>query len=760
MPTAPSSLAIAETAILHLVNGTISNKAAALITWTNNAPSTAEHHVEWSGDSGSTWKPGGVANVGDASLLVTGIPLTAANLTFRAYAVDNTGTSTVATTSQIATPVLATVGNGPTAPGSLAVVGSPTNRTVTLSWEDQSANEAYFEVEVTCGDRGVRSVYIPGTVETATIDVQDWFGRLYPPGYSVALQLFSARVRAIGGKGTTSNYPKIFGAWSSSVTFKMGAPTIYVTSATSVIAEVGAAFSYKILTNTPATSWLAGSDFPAGLDIADDTISGTPTEAGVTIVEINVGDGATSATLLLRFDIRISSLYFQSARTATAFIGVAFTYTIVARVLNSVGQPTITFGADNLPNWLSLAGNTLTGTPVEAGVHEIVITGNTASAASSITLVVTVPALVINGNASLFTVVGQPLLEQLTSTPAGAVFSLTDDAPAWLNIDEKGRLVGTPPEEDLNEDIPVDVIATIGTTSVSKTMTITVADPFTIDDVIVGRVGELIAKEIRFNGAADTDPDHPGSTEIILWDGSNLPQGVALTNEDGSGSNLFIIARKILLLGKPTEEGEFYCLVTVRAGRVGTHGDYDAPILAENHYDVFQRHFTLRITGGLYFAWFHDLPERYDLQVFLQDRTVASYRFQGDEGLWLKQGEHRILYVIFRDGTTAKPGHAIVADDITTVRLILRPPNNLDAEPYLEIGGDVVIETIDGNTVFKLEFDVESEAIEAAFSVLNEAPGAEPFAVSLAAVAEIEWTLDTLHRSRTFPAAIAQAVTL
>ena len=120
------------------------------------------------------------------------------------------------------------------------------------------------------------------------------------------------------------------------------------------------------------------SGLPSWLTLTDNTLSGTPTEGDtgseITITATDDGDGALTATQI--FTIVVTPVNdaptITSTVVTTATEDIAYTYTITTE---DVDGDEVTVSASGLPSWLTLSGNTLSGTPTEGETgSEITIT--------------------------------------------------------------------------------------------------------------------------------------------------------------------------------------------------------------------------------------------------------------------------------------------------------------------------------------------------------------------------------------------------
>src|SRR5216684_2049274 len=191
---------------------------------------------------------------------------------------------------------------------------------------------------------------------------------------------------------------------------------------------VGVAF-LSTITAPPGTT-ITAANLPAGLTLAGNIVSGTPTGAGTGTITVQTSCGSTATASIAVAACAAPTL------TASSFGGTAglpFLSTITA-------TPGSTITASGLPAGLALAGNIISGTPSTAGTVHVTATA-ACGATASVDLVIdpcvlpTVTATVLSGTAGL------PFASILT-VPPGATLSVTG-LPAGLSLN--GNVIsGTP----------------------------------------------------------------------------------------------------------------------------------------------------------------------------------------------------------------------------------------------------------------------------------------------------------------------------
>ena len=166
-----------------------------------------------------------------------------------------------------------------------------------------------------------------------------------------------------------------------------------ITSASTTSGTVNQTFSYQITGSNSPTSFNA-TNLPAGLSVNTGTgaITGTPSGAGTSSVTISATNASGTGTASLSITINpppSSPPVITSATTASANVGVSFTYNITAS--NSPAS----YNATNLPAGLSVNTGTgaITGQPTTAGTTNVTISATNNAGTGSATLAITVTAL-------------------------------------------------------------------------------------------------------------------------------------------------------------------------------------------------------------------------------------------------------------------------------------------------------------------------------------------------------------------------------
>ena len=325
-----------------------------------------------------------------------------------------------------------------------------------------------------------------------------------------------------------------------------------ITGPANASGEVGQAVSVQVgATGNPAAYSATG--LPGGLSINASTglISGTPTEAGISVAAVTatnlLGSGTAPITITIvgsGSGTPVTVPEITSPIAASGEVGQALSYQVGA-----TGDP-MSYGATGLPAGLSInvATGLISGVPISAGVTTAVLTATNAQGSGSAPVTVTVapngsmaptaPPM-ISSPAAASSEVGQAFSYQIAATGNPISYGAMG-LPAGLSINDfTGLISGTPSQAG---SFTADVTATngLGTGSAALTLTIvaggsgasqtpTVISPATAS----GRVGEFLSYQIAATGSPTS------------YAAAGLPAGLKI--DTGTG----------LISGTPAEAGMF-----------------------------------------------------------------------------------------------------------------------------------------------------------------------------------------------------------
>ena len=284
--------------------------------------------------------------------------------------------------------------------------------------------------------------------------------------------------------------------------FVNDAPTITSTAVTTATEDI--AYTYTITTEDVDGDivTVSATGLPSWLTLSGNTLSGTPTE-GDTVSEITItatddGDGALTATQI--FTIVVIPVNdaptITSTSVTTATEDIAYTYTITTE---DVDGDVVTVSASGLPSWLTLSGDTLSGTPTEGDTgSEITITatddGDGALTATQIFTIVVTPV----NDAPVAVADTATVLEDAEATSIDVLTNDTDEEgdPLTLvsvttsgtgTVTVNGTLVEYTPAVDFNGTEEVSYTVSDGLLTSAGVLTITVTPvndaPIAIEDI-------------------------------------------------------------------------------------------------------------------------------------------------------------------------------------------------------------------------------------------------------------------------------------
>ena len=258
-----------------------------------------------------------------------------------------------------------------------------------------------------------------------------------------------------------------------------------ITSSLAATGAVNAAFSYTITASGTGPVSFSAAPLPDGITLSGSSLSGTPTDAGTTSVTLGAVNAAGSDSKTLVITINPAGAPgITSALTATGNVGSAFSYQITAS-----GNTPVALDATNLPAGLSLAGDTISGTPTTTGVANVTLTATNALGTDTKLLEVTINPAGAPTITSPLTATGQATQTfsyTIAASGTGVTYAATG-TPAWLTLAGAG-LSGTP---DAPGNYAIQLTATNASGSDAKTLRLTVtpanSSPPVVTDISVSR---------------------------------------------------------------------------------------------------------------------------------------------------------------------------------------------------------------------------------------------------------------------------------
>jgi hypothetical protein len=238
-----------------------------------------------------------------------------------------------------------------------------------------------------------------------------------------------------------------------------------ITSTPPAAAAAGATFTYNVTATGSPAPVISASGLPGWLSLSGSTLTGTPSTADVGttgVITVTAANSAGRDDQMFQINV-VNGPVITSTPPVTATINTPWSYDVVAG-----GVPAPVISVSGLPAWLSLSGDTISGTPQPG---DIGLTG-----------IITVTATNSGGiDTQDFQIDVQGLPPQITSAPVltvneGALYSYIVSAtgtpapmlsasglPAWLSFNPAtGEFGGTPTSADVGFTGLVSVNATNG----------------------------------------------------------------------------------------------------------------------------------------------------------------------------------------------------------------------------------------------------------------------------------------------------------
>jgi hypothetical protein len=177
-------------------------------------------------------------------------------------------------------------------------------------------------------------------------------------GTPTVLGVFSVNISAIndGGSGTAT------------LAIAINLPIPIISSSLSDNAPLGIAYGYSITaSNTPNSYGAIGLPNGLSVNLLTGSIFGIPSQLGVYSVNISATNGGGTGIASLTITVNLPIPIISSPLTYSAFMGIAFNYSIIAS-----SSPT-SYGATTLPAGLALntATGEIYGTPSDLGVFNV-----------------------------------------------------------------------------------------------------------------------------------------------------------------------------------------------------------------------------------------------------------------------------------------------------------------------------------------------------------------------------------------------------
>jgi hypothetical protein len=367
---------------------------------------------------------------------------------------------------------------------------------------------------------------------------------------------YSIEVEVTDGYGGTDNQ-----SFTLTVDNSNRAPSITSNAPTTV--SEGGNYSYDISGSDPDGDNLTYSldSGPSWLSLSGKTLSGNPgyNSAGSYDVTVKASDGNASDSQSFTITVDNSNRPPSIDSNAPTQINEGDDYSYEISASDPDGDD-LTYNLTESPNWASISGNTITGSPgySDSGGHAFVVKVSDGNASDSQSFTVTVgvsdrgPS--INSSPPTSAVEGEEYSYVMeASDPDGDEISYTlDEGTSWLTLDGN-HLHGTPGKE-AQGDHPIKVNVTAGGKNDTQSYTLTVDNtnqPPTINSSPVKSGKEAKTYEYVINASdpdednltysLDTGPDFVSVTENRLTGKPGYNQAgeyeVALTVSDGNAND-------------------------------------------------------------------------------------------------------------------------------------------------------------------------------------------------------------------------------
>ncbi len=711
MPAQPSALSVTSQWIPWLISGAISNKGAGRFAFTS--AESGQHRLQ----AVVAGEVVGETVIGDAvrTAVLTGLPLNS-NPTIQVRS-ENGGLSTWRTLA-LAVPAMPANAGSILVPSGLTVDTSDPARVV-ISWTDNANNEADYHL-VLRGPAGfVKDYYAAAPATSITIPVLPgvvYSGTTYP----VFGQTYVVQIAARGGKYKLRKFKPLETAFGAEVQFDTAPPQIVLTNLpTHAAAWNGLTFNFQIETSETPTSFAVSSgSLPSGvtLDTGTGLVSGTPSDAAATY-RANLRANNAGGHDIAQLEIQLSTPSFSVRLASGALLigldkdlGAAFTQNLLAVAFGPIAAANA-WTLDQGPDWLGIDASTgeLSGTPAASGTYTCQLTVGNGTQSNPWTFAIVVVGVRIASADNLTVYTGQAFTFTILASPDGCTFT-SGDLPAGVTL-TGNVLAGTVATAG---DYEIDIGAYLENEGVSQAFTLHVLQLVTIDDEWEMVRGQPQLQMLQWNGAG----------HVNQWCLTGAPPGLS-------------IDFAVPLTGPST-----YTPRAKVSGIPTAAGIYDAEITAQivDSATLYRTPIRISVSGGLFLAWYHKDASRREVQLFLRSMKVDGYYFQAGS-LMLVRGDAFTLHVLLRDGPIHgdELGLATVETGLTDLKLMIRPKDDWDAEPWIEVGGAVTTAAIGDHTVFVLTFTPggpETE-IEKVFKSVNESPGADPTEAKLEGMGEV-----------------------
>ncbi len=318
------------------------------------------------------------------------------------------------------------------------------------------------------------------------------------------------------------------------------------TSANQITINEDETTEHTLTANDPENNPLAYSvdgSLPSWITLVNNklTFNPTQTEVGDHNLTLKVSDGTNQTTQTLK--VTVKNVNDAPVWTSTNTITMNEKETLVHNLTaTDEDGDSLTYTADNLPSWITLANNKLTLKPRagEIGVHIITVKVSDSTVTTSQTLTITVKnvndAPVITSIPNETAIKGEQYSYTITATDEdndSLTFAVTAK-PDWLTFDATTRtLSGTPGNSQAGQTYSITLTVSDGTNETTQTFNLTVNDknyaPTIANQTFT--IAENSANGTELGQVVAADPDAGQTLTYEIVSGNDL--GIFEITNDG-----------------------------------------------------------------------------------------------------------------------------------------------------------------------------------------------------------------------------------